>query len=172
MVSSVDLVGLYSEPACIIISSKTEPGLLVIPLGAVSRAGRVCLVFIGVNICSSCRCCAAGTWIRDERRRRALTAAAHYHHHYCCRGLLGEIPPSRENVPVYHTVPWIRSRTQRCKAITCRLTTLTNEWKRAVLHTHTQSSYVCGHAQIHTWTRVHTDTHASSPTLIIYTLTH
>lgn len=59
---------------------------------------------------------------QGREAERALTAAAHYHHHYCYRGLLGEIPPSRENVPVYHTVPWIRSRTQRCKAITCRLT--------------------------------------------------
>lgn len=75
---------------------------------------------------------------QGREAERALTAAAHYHHHYCYRGLLGEIPPSRENVPVYHTVLWIRSRTQRCKAITYRHTharTHSNEWKCTILHT-------------------------------------
>lgn len=100
---------------------------------------------------------------QGREAERALTAAAHYHHHYCYRGLLGEIPPSRENVPVYHTAPWIRSRTQRCKAITCRLSHTHKMNENVLFYTHT-SSYVCGHAQIRSWKRVHTHTRFHSHT--------
>lgn len=90
---------------------------------------------------------------QGREAERTLTAAAHYHHHYCYRGLLGEIPPSRENVPVYHTVLWIRSRTQRCKAMTHAHTRM-NE--NAPFCTH-------GHAFIHTLLRTHTHRRTSLP---------
>jgi len=108
---------------------------------------------------------------QGREAERALTAAAHYHHHYCYRGLLGEIPPSRENVPVYHTAPWIRSRTQRCKAITCRLipTHKMNEMCHfARTHTHT-SSYIHGHAQMCTHFLSHAHhVHSHALTISLY----
>ncbi len=109
---------------------------------------------------------------QGREAERALTAAAHYHNHYCYRGLLGEIPPSRENVPVYHTVQWIRSRTQRCKAITCRLSHTHKMNENVLFCTHTHK-FLCVRSRSNTHMDACTHRHtASSPTLIMYTLTH
>ncbi len=160
-----------SEPACIIISAKTEPGLLVIPLGAVSRAGRVCLVFIGVNICSSCRCCAAGTWIRDERRKELWQLQLITTTITAIGGCWGKflLPGKTFLFTIQRRGSGPAHRDARQSHAGFR--TLTKWMKTCCFaHTHT-SSYVCGHAQIRTWMRVHNNTLLPLPHLSC-TLSH
>ncbi len=110
---------------------------------------------------------------QGREAERALTAAAHYHNHYCYRGLLGEIPPSRENVPVYHTVQWIRSRTQRCKAITCRLSHTHKMNENVLFCTHTHK-FLCvrsrsnTHMDACTHRHTHFLSHTHTPTISLY----
>ncbi len=153
-----------------------------------SRAGRVCLVFIGVNICSSCRCCAAGTWIRDERRKELWQLQLITTTITAIGGCWGKflLPGKTFLFTIQRRGSGPAHRDARQSHAGFR--TLTKWMKTCCFaHTHT-SSYVCGHAQIRTWMRVHTlplphshtnnqsllwaDTSTSTPTSPCFPHTH